>query len=608
MSAKEKGFPTGRHLRRFGSKRLTLFQSGESEYRILRPKNALPKEILATDELNRFWEKATGFSLEIVYDESVQPDAEEKFISVGETKLAKKYLDIRSQELGTSGYRISAVGNSILLCGGSEEGTLFSVYDWLEILFGFRTYADDEIAIRKSDSLIVDAPDVTEIPDFAYREAGFGNVVRDPLLRARFRMNEANEFYTFGHDTHNSFLVLPPKKYLQSHPEWYHLNPEGEPAQLCYSAPGIAEAYAENLLPRLTDETKITLLGMEDNWLWCDCPACREARARYGTDSAVVIRFMNRVVALVEQKRRERDPCAKPLQYLMFAYYATNDAPVRRGAKGWEPIDDSVRLADNIGIMYAPGGADFTKPLYAPENAHYYEQIEKWRAITDILHLWVYTLYAFQYTAPYPFEFAMSENYRLYRSCGSRALLDQVRHEQCRQTAFDALHSFLISRLSWNVEENVEDLIQEFFPAYYGKAAVEVRKAFDKTREILRNAYKMGAKGSWGDNIVKCEYWKEEALEDLLAIFRRADAVLDGEENPMRRRKCKNRIAVEMLPYRLMLLELYGEKFTEASLHDGRMRFREDFCRLGVQRVNEIEKIEELWTRWKLSPEGEGSK
>ena len=65
--------------------------------------------------------------------------------------------------------------------------------------------------------------------------------------------------------------------------------------------------------------------------------------------------------------------------------------------------------------------------------------------------------------------------------------------------------------------------------------------------------------------------------------------------------RLKERIRVEELSLDYLRMEIYGENWEESILEQERLRFYEDFTALGLQRVNEIERIKDtVWKRWDI--------
>lgn len=602
---KEELYTGGLHSREIQPSKILFFQDGYSEYKILKAKSNPSKEIDEVRELNDFIHLATGVYLDVIYDEAVVWTEESKYIVLGDTKVSPPGLRSTDMpEVKTSGYKIKTIGNSVFINGYTEEGRIFGIYDFLSVLFDFDFFAENEYSLKTTKDAYMPVFDIVERPDFQYREGTYGNIVREDALLHRFRFNATKNMYTYGHMCHNTFCTLPPSKYFWKHPDWYVLNRFGEPSQICWSNEELRAEYVKNLKKRLEEKPDaIMLMGMEDNLNWCECPKCKALEEKYGKKSVSAIHFANKVVEEINGPRKKKGK--KPYQFLIFAYYATNDAPVVYDEKQGKylPMDESVILNEDLGLFYAPGGAQFTHFFDTDErNAHYFEELRRWQALTDKIHIWTYPVFSFFHMAPYPFGRAMKHNYRVFLENNVRSILDQTQHEQCNYTTFCHLHAYLQSKLLWNVNLDQEALTDKFFKQYFKRAERPMRNYYDEINAWYEYLFaNTDAQSYWSYNMIRKEYFPEEKLEAWKQYFQSAYQLLEEEKDETTYHKLKDRIRVEELSLDYMRMEIYGETWSEQALQRERLRFYNDFTSLGLQRVNEIERVEEtLWKRWKI--------
>ena len=81
---------------------------------------------------------ATGVTVKTQSDVSLTHTADGKYISIGETSLlASSGLTIDREELGADGVRIITKDNTVYLVGGSDYGSLYAVYDFMQIVFHY---------------------------------------------------------------------------------------------------------------------------------------------------------------------------------------------------------------------------------------------------------------------------------------------------------------------------------------------------------------------------------------------------------------------------------------------------------------------------------------
>ncbi|MBQ8658919.1 MAG: DUF4838 domain-containing protein [Clostridia bacterium] len=271
--------------------------------------------------------------------------------------------------------------------------------------------------------------------------------------------------------------------------------------QLCYNAHGDADelekmqdrmlTHAKRLITKRFDAgvyVETLLFEQTDGGGWCQCEACRADRKKYGTDAAAIIRFINPVADKLKEWMANRYP-NRPMTIVFFAYTATVNAPVKEDGKGgWEPLDESVRPRDNVGVMYAPIEAnffyDFDSEKYGSEkhsNAYYLQMIKKWGALSDKLYLWTYggnfihRLSWFDSFEPMKkvYKYAKENNaVFMFNEGGGTKVLSR----------FDSLKMYLHAKLSWKTdmsEREYDEILNDFFKHWFKEAAEPMKRYFD---------------------------------------------------------------------------------------------------------------------------------
>lgn len=109
---------------------------------------------VAAEELRIWFKEATGVSLNVVSDSGLTHQKGQKYISLGNTAL---YLTsgamLTSEEKGkisSDGSKIFSVDQTIYLIGGTDRGTCFAVYEWMNDLFDYDCFSRDSYYIDDS--------------------------------------------------------------------------------------------------------------------------------------------------------------------------------------------------------------------------------------------------------------------------------------------------------------------------------------------------------------------------------------------------------------------------------------------------------------------------
>ena len=594
---------------------------GKSDYKIVIPFDADTDEQTAANEFNYFYSLAVGEKLPQTEDTQVSFTSESKYIFIGDVKQAEGILSVSFKEMGKSGYRIITKDKSIFILGGTSRGTIYGIYCFLENIFGYKYYSADEYKINSVSDMNLPLINITEKPDFAYREANYGEILNDSVLRMRMRYDYTNDMYFFGYDCHNSFDVIPKyvntsayeatkdKGYFLEHRNWFSNDPGA--SQLCYSNEEMIAEYIKNLKLLIAERgtDKVVLMGQEDNHAWCTCELCTASKNKYGVDSAVMVNFVNRVSEEINEWMKTAYPNADPLNFIVFAYYATNDAPVIETENGFKPTAPEMKFNEYSGIMYAVP-MDYQLTFQDEKNANYYEQLKRWSVITDRIHYWGYTMYSWEYMVPFNEYGVMQDNYITLLENNVSSIYMQCKNGQHNSPGFGHLHAFLQSRLKWNVNEDVAALTDEFFENYFKDANEAMRKYYDEMRAWYNTLYETtDVEGYWGFAIVQTKYWPKSVLEQWMIYINEALQSIEHyrNANPVLYTKLYDRINLESMSIRYLLLQLYRNTYTNVQKMQIINKFYEDFDYLGISQVSEqadtVQSItmDSLWESWGIA-------
>ena len=589
-----------------------LVVGGESSYTILIPENATEKEQFAASELQTFFKKATNTELAIVTEGADTGDG--SYISVGDTKASQNagvqpvYEDVKN-----NGFVLQTVEDDCYIKGYSDIGTRNGVYEWLYYCFDYECYAADVITVTETTDLKLPNFEKTVTPSFEWREAT-GEVIHNEELTYRMRFNKNEEIYVTGHLTHNSMTIIDPTIYdytSERYKSWFSeavatgLNGAIGPAQLCYSNVEMREEYVKNLESLLADtEASVMLMGMEDNREWCTCSACTESKEIYGTNAASVIKFANYVQEKVNEWCAQNRPNKEPVRLIVFAYYETEQPPVKYDETSgtYVAIDDSVKLHEDLGVMYAPILATYAAPFTAEVNSDTAKYIQGWGALTDNLHAWTYSLQTYHRMIMHDTFEVMQQNYQFLIENGTISLYDQTDSGQEKgNTAWCRAKEYVMSKLQWNVNLNQEELLDDFFANYFDVAGDTMSNLFNEQRRWMVHAYSdLGATGRINDDLMSTDYWTYPMLKKALSQIDQAyEEIKVYQDNDAELyKKLNNRITLESLQYRYLMIGLYDTNFAADELLDMKYAFKSDAERLEIKESAEHVEIAGLWKEW----------
>ena len=574
---------------------------GATDYSIVVPADATDNETTAVSELQYFLNLATGIVFDTIADTDAVWSEQAKYISVGDTSVREAAgVQTDYAQLLDNGYVVKRVGNSIFIAGARDFGTLNGVYGFLRHQVGYRYYAVDEFKVNDASSSKLLDFDWTDVPSFNWREVNYGEIIRDSTIMHRMRFNATEDIYVNGHNSHYSFTLIPPDEYADEHSDWFAENN----TQLCYSNKEMQDEYVLRLEEVLKTNTASTvLLGHEDNVYWCDCADCTDMKNKYGTDAAVLVKFTKEVAARVNAWLAETYPERDPLNVICFAYQATVEPPVTydEATDTYTAVDESMMFDEHTGIMFAPIGADFAVPLTHEKNADAYSQYRGWSALTDRIHLWTYSLYMNHALVLNDTFSSIQDNYKLFVSNGNSTILDQTEHFQPVSAGFGRLKAFIQANLQWNVNADMNALIDEFFVNYFKDAEPAMRRFFDELRHW--NNYLIeykGVTGVVGFDINQADFWPQNLLERWLGYIDEAYAAIEPlqSSDADTYSKLHTRITLESMGIRYLLIDNYASGYSDQVIREMKYSFYNDFYAVNLSNYSELEPIDTLWNSW----------
>ncbi|MBQ8657881.1 MAG: DUF4838 domain-containing protein [Clostridia bacterium] len=598
-----------------------LVRNGKSDYTIVLPQASSGDITIARDEFIALFKEATNVSLKVVFEDEVglTHNATNKYISLGQTKLLESAdLKIDYDELTLDGVRIFTKDKTLYLVGGSDWGTVYAVYVFMELMFHFDVYYHNVYELDKDlYNVKLYKFDVKDVPDIPMRNSYFG-YIRYNVNNAGYRMRMANAIYAVGDnyfmplgDTgtpgipqqymHNTKEILPvsadyAKGYVD---KWY----DERQHQWCYTAHGDEEAYefmvekiayniCEYSLKRYTPDLypymNFLTVTIEDGAIGiCSCDACKKAIETYGSITGAVIKLLNRVMEKVQawQNLEENAAYRRPnLRMLFFAYWDFLDSPTKYNEETglYEVTHPDCVMREDVGVWVAlsSNGIEYNIDITSDRNTAARNLITSWADITDNFYLWTYQAnYDNQLGLDNCFSFFTDKAYKFFAEKGAKYWFNEMRETLNDTTVFKGLRAYLDSKLMWNANLDSEELTDKWFKAMYQAAAPFMKSLFHKEREFM-NAYfleigSIGSGGNINDNnpLTDGKIFSVSVLKEWISI---CDEALEFAQEtyathlPETYARVKYNIELESISPLYFLLSLHkgyltAEEYTEAK-------------------------------------------
>ena len=547
----------------------TLFHNGQSDYAIVVCKNASVSEQTAAKELQGYLKQVGGVELPII--EKNQLVEGQKHIFIGYNKEYGSKYGVERPKAQNEAYTYRTVGENIWIYGGSERGTMYGVYSFLENELGVKWYTKDFTLIPSLRKWKVKELNHSEAPFIERRFVQYFNVEPHKEWLAHNKCNsvwgaQENKYggLTAYWNAHTFEQFIPSNEYFKDHPEYFSLRDgERKPyTQLCLTNPDVLKICIEKMKDAIAANPLYWVYSMSqsDNQFPCQCEKCRAIEEQYGGHSGLMIWFVNQVADAIKP--------IYPNKYIgTFAYQYTRKAPV------------GITPRDNVVIRLCSIECCFAHPLEECEhNKPFISDIEDWSKIAPHLFIWDYVVNYHQYLAPFPNFGVLAENIKTFKKYNAIGIQEEAQYESIGGE-FSDMKSWVLAKLLWNPNLDTQALVKEFIGNYYGAAAPYIQQYFDLCHSLIKDDTVMGIYIDENNPL-----YTDEFVESAQAILAKAqDAVADqGEDMQLR----VDKVA-------LQIKYLYMMREPQKAIADGTRDWVVEFIRKHKILVNEWMSIEE---------------
>lgn len=389
------------------------------------------------------------------------------------------------------------------------QGTCYAVYDFIERYLGVRFYGPhpENIVVPAIKKLKIKAARIQRAPAIKYRDGSltfgwpfmkeqFMNSTEDmlQLYMRRMRMGgrrwAANHAFTGFQDRFLKQNPNRPELFEGKHPEYFAVGRGGGASerQFCYTNPGFIRQVAQDAINYFEGKGTVAeqvALGDYfaivplDNASWCTCDECQKLLAmdknnilgqhfNCGTATHYIWNFVNKVAH--EIKHIAPDKKLAALAYHVYAYFP-----------------EGMKLADNISVAPCLHTRNYWSPgMKRNEMSFYKKWIEESKLSGRGIFLWSYL--------GFPTERGLVTNFHVFPGFNAH-----VTGEQIRMYAADGvkgvylcglseqLDFYLTMKLFDNPSLNTDEVLDEFFRLYFGKAAEPMKNFYSKIESVYSN-------------------------------------------------------------------------------------------------------------------------
>lgn len=503
----------------------TLVDKGQTRAVIVVPVKPSPIVQGAARVLRDHIRQMSGAELPIHTEDKItgSPTAELVWVLVGEGKLTEKF-GLTSKGLGAGGMVQSAKGNVLALFGtdggtpADANGTRYAVTTFLEDKLGVRYLWPGEpgkVVPRKETITVADfqhrfSPRLAQrrirsmgyhdrlqvgLKNLGFNKADYESTqtdarrtqVESPDWFAWQRLGgtlNINGGHAFGHMW---------AKYGKDHPDWFALQHDGtrdqskspDRARLCVSNAELIAAVAKEKIDELTKNPNLLGVSIAPNdggrASFCTCPKCEALDAAKGRKVLLWdfskgarrdfehVSLTDRMVyfwnAVAEQVTK-----VHPDRLLVVDAYSVYAAP---------PVER--KLHPNLVVRFASLG--YHDEDYRQESLLEWESW--WKAAKRIYFRPNLMLAGRRDGMPLLYVHKFGRDFRYLAEHG---MMGTDFDSCCHNWATQGLNYYVVARLHWNPEQEVDAIVDDYCQAGFGPAAKAVRRYFDGLEALMDQA------------------------------------------------------------------------------------------------------------------------
>lgn len=432
----------------------------EQDYALIVEADVDSITLKAAHQMSTYWRMITGRELETLD----QCPEDRLGIYIGKS-FADAFHQEEAAELKEDGFIISIQEEGIFLFGNDAIADLYAVNTFLEEQMGCVKLSATEDHIPQIDHPQFEPFFKKHEPAFNFRRILFKGQ-NERSFREWYKLDELDDWGMFVHTFHR---LLPPQEYFQKHPEYYSLvnGRRLQDAQLCLSNPEVILKLIENLGAEMKKKPEKTIWSVSQNdaYNYCECDECQHLYDQYESYSGAYVNMSNQLAQAYPDK-----------QISTLAYQFTREAP-----KNIQPLP-------NVNIMFCSIECNRSMPLAEdPRSQSFVRDMKDWSNLTSNIFMWDYVVQFKNYLTPFPNFPVLQSNIQFFRDHEVEMMFQQGSSRNWSDLS--ELKQYLIAKLLWNPDINVDSLATQFIKIYYQEAAPFIEKYYQGiNRDIIEHS------------------------------------------------------------------------------------------------------------------------
>jgi len=504
-----------------------------------------------------------------------------------ETEVAEQAViveQIVSPDLGEDGFTITPTGTSVRVSGG-KRGIIYGAYEVLEMLgCRFFTPECEKIPVLAEILLELDT-EIVKKPILEYREHNYIDLCHHPRFAVKSRVNgyhhpipeKLGGYMPYAWFVHTFSNLVPTEIYGESHPEYYGMLDDGSrfcaphQFQLCLTNPEVLEIATNSVRQALKEnpQARIISISQNDSGANCRCEKCLAVDREEGSAAGTLLRFVNAIAERLEEEFPD-------VIFDTLAYLYTRVPP------------RITRPRHNVCVRLCTIEACFSHPFESCDDetrwatrpdgtrSSIMNDLISWGKVSDRVYIWDYTTGFGHYPMPHPNWHALQPNMQAFVRNHVKGVFEQANGCMGGGVDLNELRAYVITRLLWDANADVEKHIKEFTDYYYGDAGQYIREYIEL---LCSKAEQDNIHVSYDDQPVSGLY-SEEMLDQYDALLAAAEEAVKGDALRCRRVQ-KVRLSIRWV--RIKRAAMLRNEHNAEEIH----RFFMDWQSFGLTRIDE---------------------
>ena len=343
------------------------------------------------------------------------------------------------------------------------------------------------------------------------------------------------------------------------------------PESLCMTNENVLNLIFKKIDNILTEtpDAKFYSVSQNDDVIYCECEQCHKMNANFGGPQGSLYHFLNKIA--------KRFPQTK---FTTLAYLHTYNPPV------------AFKIEPNVYTIFSPIAVN--RGTFLKDNTTFTATLENWSKANPNLYLWDYTVQFSNYLSPFPNIHTFSENYKLFKEKNVKGIFVQGYADVPGD--FSELRQYLLAKLLWNTNLDIEEVTDDFLRGFYGKAAPSIKKYLVALSENQQ-------KHNWFLDIYsgpvqsRDTFLTLEAMNQYDLLIREAENAVKNDPN-LKLRVSKLRLALEYVyfeqskfygndPHGMFVENIKGQKEVRTGLTERVEKFIQECNNFGIYELGE---------------------